>query len=334
MSGTIELQERETSAGADAGAVLEPLRSLADETRARSLLLLERDELTVGEVSQVLQLPQSTVSRHLAILLNDGWLRVRADGTSRHYRLAPDLPDPLRRLWGAVREGLGATRAAAEDRARAGSVLQARAERARAFFAQEASRWDHLKARLFGQGADLRLLPALLEGTETIGDLGCGTGGLTALLAPFAGRVVGVDRSPEMLELAHRRVAERPNVELRQGTLEELPLADASLDVAVLALVLHYVADPARVLSEVRRTLRPGGRLLLLDMEEHDRSGFHEEMGHLWLGFPEVTLEGWLEEAGFGDVLRTTLPPDPDATGPRLFALRARRVRRRGRGRG
>jgi SAM-dependent methyltransferase len=305
--------------------VLDRLSSLADETRARILLLLEGSEMTVSELCQVLQLPQSTVSRNLSILAREGWLSVRSEGTSRHYRLARELDESAGRLWAAVREDFADSDAVRSDRARARSVMETRAERSRAFFSAEAGRWDSLREELFGRRAELQLLPGLLEGTETVGDLGCGTGQLARLLAPFAGRVVGVDRSAEMLELARERLARASNVELRQGELEALPLDDGALDVAILSLVLHYVADPARVFVEARRVLRPGGRLLILEMQRHQRAAFREEMGHLWLGFSTDEIEQWLVDAGFRDIRVAEPPADPEASGPLLMSARARR---------
>lgn len=305
--------------------VLDRLSSLADETRARILLLLDGSEMTVSELCQVLQLPQSTVSRNLGILAREGWLSARSEGTSRHYRLTRELDESAGRLWAAVREDLADSGPVRSDQVRARSVMEARAERSRAFFSAKAGRWDALREELFGRRAELQLLPGLLDGTETVGDLGCGTGQLARLLAPFAGRVVGVDRSAEMLDLARERLAGTANVELRQGELEALPMKDGSLDVAVLSLVLHYVADPPRVCAEARRVLRPGGRLLILDMQQHQRAAFREEMGHLWLGFSADELEVWLADAGFVAIRVVEPPADPEATGPLLLSVRARR---------
>ncbi len=310
------------------GSVLNRLQSLADETRARVLLLLEVSELTVGEICQIVQMPQSTVSRHLGILTQEGWLTVRPEGTSRHYRLSPALEAPARQLWEAVREELSETEAAAEDRIRARSVLEARAERSRAFFSSEAGHWDQLRRELFGDRADLKLLPGLLHGTEVIGDLGCGTGHLSRLLAPFARQIIAIDRSPEMLDVARSRLQGCGNVEVREGDLNALPIETGRLNLAIVSLVLHYVVDPDRVLSEVHRALRPGGRILILDMQRHDRAGLREEMGHVWLGFVPEELRVLLEEVGFGSVGFAPLPPDPESTGPRLFVLRAIRSER------
>lgn len=296
---------------------------MADSTRTRILLLLERSEFTVTELCQATQLPQSTVSRHLRTLTREGWLSQRAEGTSRHYRLSPDLDERALRLWEAVRDDLAGTSAAREDEIRSRSVLTARAERSKAFFSSEAGQWDRLRQELFGGAADLHLLPGLLSGEERVGDLGCGTGQLAQALAPFAREVVAVDRSPEMLDLARTRLEGHSNVEVRHGELENLPLDRSSLDVAILSLVLHYVVDPPRVLAEVARVLSPGGRVLILDMQRHERAVFREEMGHVWLGFTRHDMTGWLEDVELTSVRMVDLPPQAEAGGPLLFALRA-----------
>ena len=314
--------------GSSVAPVLDRLQSLADEARTRILLLLEASEFAVGEICQIVQMPQSTVSRHLGILAHEGWLAARSEGTSRHYRFSPTLEPAAKQLWAAIRDELSVTTAVREDRMRARSVLETRAERSRAFFSSEASRWDRLRQELFGDRADLKLLPGLLHGTEVIGDLGCGTGHLTRLLAPFARRVVAIDRSPAMLQVARRRLRDCENAEVRQGDLNALPIESGKLNLAILSLVLHYVVDLDRALSEVHRVLRPGGRILILEMQEHDRASFRDEMGHVWLGFPPHALRDLMEEVGFGAVRVAPLPADPEAAGPRLFVIRALRTDR------
>lgn len=300
--------------------VLGRVGSLADETRARILLLLEANELTVGEICQIVQLPQSTVSRHLGILSGEGWLTVRSEGTSRHYRWSSAQEPGAEMLWRAVRDQISDSPVAEEDRARATSVLEARAERSTAFFSSEAGRWDQLRGDLFGSRADLQLLPGLLDGKD-VGDLGCGTGQLARMVAPFARRVFAVDRSSEMLDLARARLEGLPNVQVKRGDLGRLPLEDASIDVAILSLVLHYVVDLERAFAELHRAVRPAGRVLILDMMMHERASFREEMGHVWLGFSPDALATHLALAGFGPTRISALPPDPNARGPRLFAL-------------
>ena len=300
------------------------LSELADATRCRLLLALERQELTVGELCSALQLPQSTVSRHLKILADEHWVSSRADGASRWYRLSRSMSAEASTLWSLVRGPLIAAPTAAQDAARVDAVLVARRSRSEAFFATASAEWDTTRARLFGARADIIAALALLEPTWVVGDLGCGTGALSGALAPHVAHVHAVDASPAMLSAARGRLADVCNVSLHEGSLEALPLPDASLDVAILMLVLHHVAEPTRALSEVHRVLRPGGRVLIADMRAHAHAEYQEQMGHVWLGFDAPTLERWLMDAGFSGMRFTPLPIDPDADGPALFTAVAR----------
>src|SRR5687767_2208819 len=220
--------------------IFDRLSALADPTRSRLLLLLDRHELTVGELCTALQLPQSTVSRHLKTLADEGWVSVRAEGTSRRYVMPRSALDPSARgLWQLVRDQVGATPSARQDLVRAERVLQERRTASQAFFSSTAGQWDRVRAELYGARTDLAPL--------VVGDLGCGTGQTTAALAPFVARVVAVDESEAMLSAARERVGHHANVDVRGGRLEALPLDDEALDVAVLSLVLHFVVDPAAV---------------------------------------------------------------------------------------
>lgn len=304
--------------------IVDRLSALADATRGRLLFVLERHELTVGELCAVLQLPQSTVSRHLKVLADDGWVASRAEGTSRRYRLAqPD--DPARRLWQVVRESLAVAPGAAHDLQRLERVLAERRTRSRDYFRGVAGEWDRVRAELFGGRADLLALLALLDDRTVVGDLGCGTGAMAEALAPAVGRVIAVDDSEAMLGAARARLDGAPNVELRAGSLEALPIEDGALDAAVLSLVLHYVPEPLPALAEAARALRPGGKLLVVDMLPHDREDMRVDTGHVWPGFDEPLLAGWLAEAGFGRVRYRALPPEPQAKGPGLFVCTAAR---------
>lgn len=301
-------------------AIHDRMVELADATRSRLLAALERQELTVGELATALQLPQSTVSRHLKILADQSWVASRAEGTSRWYRRNPLLDADMLGLWELVRQALARTPAALQDAARIDAVLAARRTRSQAFFATASAEWDALRADLFGARADLGALLSLLDPTWVVGDLGCGTGALAASLAPHVQHVHAVDQSPAMLAAASARLAGQPNVTVAEGALEALPLADGTLDVAVLMLVLHHVADPVRALTEVHRVLRPAGRLLITDMRAHTHERYREQMGHIWLGFDAPSLDGWLRAAGFTGVRYVPLPVEPGATGPALFA--------------
>ncbi len=304
--------------------ILERLSALGDETRTRILALLERSELTVTELASVLQAPQPTVSRHLKTLAAEGWVEARAEGRNRHYRVAPALDEPARALWRIVRDQIGDAGIYAVDAERARGVLERRRLRSAEFFANAAERWDETREQLFGVSANLLPLLGLIHDDWVVADLGVGTGALAETLAPFAARVIGVDRSEQMLAAASLRLGQTANVELRRGELESLPIHDDEIDLAVMALVLHYVVDPALVLAEVRRALKPGGRLLLLDMRAHDRGPWYaEEMGHVWPGFDPHRVVGWLHDAGFAGTRTIPLPPARDATGPLLFLASA-----------
>jgi ArsR family transcriptional regulator len=285
------------------------------------LLLLEKHELTVGELCAVLQMPQSSVSRHLKTLADDDWVTSRRDGTSRFYGMAvDDLGTAAGRLWPIIREQVAATTAASHDHRRLRSVLARRRAKSRAFFASAAETWDSLREDLFGDTFFLWALVGLVDPSLVVGDLGCGTGQLSQTIAPFVKTVVAVDASNDMLDAARQRLGEVKNVDIRQGELESLPIENGELHAAMLSLVLHYSPDPARALVEVARVLRPGGRVLVVDMLPHDREEYQQQMGHVWLGFSEKQITKFLAGAGFSDVRIRALPVDPDAKGPALFA--------------
>jgi ArsR family transcriptional regulator len=312
-----------------AASMIEHLAALADPLRCRILLALERHELTVTELCAVTQLPQSTVSRHLKTLADDGWVTSRREGASRYYGMDLQSLDPgARRLWPLTRDQVAGTLSAEQDERRLAGVLARRRAKAEQFFSSAAGEWDRLRQELFGQLFHLHALLALLDRSLVVGDLGCGTGQVSELVAPYVARVVGVDASTEMLAAAERRLTDTANVELRHGELEALPLSAGELDAAILALVLNHVAEPPIVLSEVARVLRPGGRILIVDLLPHDHQEYQQQMGHLWLGFPEGQILKLLDTAGFDDVRVRALPVEPGAKGPSLFAaVAAKRAR-------
>ncbi len=306
-------------------AVFGRLEALADPIRVRLLLALERQELTVRELQAVLQLPQSTVSRHLKVLAEAGLVETRAEGTSNWYRFPSRNGDTgVRRLWLVVRDEAEGSPAAKNDARRLRAVLADRRRTSRRFFDSSAGQWDRLRKELFGERTPLIAPLGLLDPDWVVGDLGAGTGALAEALSVFVRRVIAVDESAAMRRAAERRLAEIDSVEVRAGSLEALPLEDGELDAALLVLVLHHLIEPARALAEARRVLRPEGRLLVVDMVPHDRSDYRERMGHQWLGFDRSVIEGWLAEAGFTAVRWRLLPQDAEAKGPALFAVSAK----------
>ena len=308
-------------------AILDHLSALADTTRSRILLLLDRHELTVSELCSVMQLPQSTVSRHLKALADSGWISARAEGTSNLYAMTGDLESSARRLWALVRDQVGPTPAAVHDQRRVQTVLAERRTKSQEFFSSAAGQWDRMRDDLFGERPHLAALAAFADADWTVGDLGCGTGRMTAALAPFVGHVIAVDGSAAMLQAAKKRLQGFDNVELRRGDVEDLPIDEGRLDAATLALVLHHLPEPPRALAEVARVLKPQGRLLIIDMLPHDRDSYRQQMGHVWLGFSEEHVRRILDESGFGDVRIVPLSPDPKSKGPGLFVATARKSR-------
>ncbi|MCI0434201.1 MAG: metalloregulator ArsR/SmtB family transcription factor [Gemmatimonadetes bacterium] len=307
-----------------ARSVFDRLQTLGDETRVRLLLLLEEHELTVSELCAVVQLPQSTVSRHLKVLGDGGWARARAEGTSRHYRWAE--PDgAAAELWSVVRETARSWPQAMADAERVREVLAQRRERSRAFFSKAAADWDALRDELFGAGSETQALLGLLDPAWTVADLGAGTGSLSVRLAPFVAGVIAVDGSDEMLSALRGRARGADNIDARAGELERLPIEEASVDIAFMVLVLHYVVEPPAALSEAMRVLRPGGRLIVVDMREHDREEYRAGMGHVWTGFSDAQIVEWASDCGCSDVRITALPPAVMAKGPSLFLATMRK---------
>ncbi len=301
--------------------ILDHMTALSDPTRCRMLLLLEKHELTVSELCSVLQMPQSSVSRHLKTLADDGWVTSRRDGTSRFYSMpVDDLDAAAARLWPLISEQVTSTRGAGQDERRLRGVLGRRRAKSQEFFASAAGGWDRLRGELFGDEFFLWALLGLIDPTLVVGDLGCGTGQLTEVVAPHVSRVISVDGSDDMLDAARQRLSGATNVDIRQGELEGLPIESGELDVAMLSLVLHHSPEPPRALAEVGRVVRTRGRVLVVDMLPHDREEYQQQMGHVWLGFSESQITRLLAGAGFENVRVRMLPVDPDAKGPALFA--------------
>lgn len=302
------------------------LAVLADPTRGRILLALEQHELTVGELCTVLSLPQSTVSRHLKVLADDDWVTSRQEGTSRYYARNPALEPGAGRLWTVVSDDLRDSVEQRRDQSRLADVMAQRRARSREFFSSGIEDWDTLRQQLFGSAVGGGALLGLLDESWVVGDLGCGAGHLSALLAPYVARVVGVDASAAMLEKARARVGPAVNVDLRSGELESVPIADEELDAAVLSLVLHHAPDPRLVLDEATRVLKRGGQLLVVDLLPHDRTELRDRMGHVWLGFAEAQVSDWMAGAGLSRVRVKALPKDAAADGPGLFVGTGRKI--------
>ncbi|MFA9480155.1 ArsR/SmtB family transcription factor [Phycisphaerales bacterium AB-hyl4] len=314
------------SAPAQPDALLRWMGSLAEPTRLRLLRLLEQHELGVSDLCDVVQMPQSTVSRHLKLLSDEGWLVSRRQGTTNRYRMVLDeLAPSQRKLWLLAREQSSEWSATEQDQLRLAERLRRKRDDSQAFFAGAAGEWDRLRNELYGSAFSRESLLALLPGELVVADLGCGTGSLSADLARFVGKVIGVDNSPAMLDAARQRTAAVDNVELRQGDVEAVPIDDGTCDAAIQALVLTYVPEPIRVVQEMHRILKPGGVAVVVDLLKHDREDFRRQMGQQSMGFEPEGLNQLLTEAGFEKAQSWPVPPEERARGPALLVGRARK---------
>lgn len=303
-----------------ADSLLAQLSALADPARLRLLHLLAEHELGVMELADIVQMPQSSVSRHLKLLSDQGWIASRSERTANLYAMRNgDLAASALQLWEVARQQSAAWPALAQDRLRLNRRLAARQLDSRAFFAGVAGEWERLRSELYGDRFTGAALCALLPRSWVVADLACGSGAVTAELAPHVGRVIAVDNSPEMLAAAKRRTAGLANVELRRGDLGALPLQNASCDAALLLLALTHLAEPAAALSELGRILRPGGRAVVVDLLHHDREDFRRRMEQHRPGFRIEELSALLAACGLRDVECRPLPPEPRAKGPALL---------------
>lgn len=301
--------------------------ALADPIRLRLLRALEQHEFGVAELCDILQLPQSTVSRHLKVLADESWVTSRRQATVHLYRMSPaQLDAAARKLWVVAREQTEAWPAVKQDQLRLSRRLQERRQTSEAFFAGAAGQWDKLRDELYGRRFAQEAMLALLPEDAVVADLGCGTGFVASQLAPWVGRVIGVDGSAAMLKAAGRRTDELPNVELRRGDLTAIPVEDRTCDAALLLLVLSYVPEAPPVLRELARILKPGGRAVVVDLLPHDRDDFRHRMGQQVLGFDLEQVRSLLTDTGMNVTRAATIPPEPDVKGPALFLAAARRA--------
>ncbi|MEI7656734.1 MAG: metalloregulator ArsR/SmtB family transcription factor [Phycisphaerae bacterium] len=315
-------------APAPAISLQQTLATLGDAMRLRMLRLLERHELTVGELAQVLQIAQSSASRQAKALGEAGWLAKRHEGTACFYRLVPaDLSPPLKALWGAIEPQLSGVPGHDEDDRRVAGVLEERKTDSINFFGRVRGEWDQVRSDLFGARFTAAALLSLIRPDWVVADIGCGTGNVAEMLAPFVERVVAIDQSEPMLAAARRRLASRRNVDFVRGSMGSLSLAARSIDAAVCMLVLHHVPDVPAALADVAkslRTTRGGGVLTIVDMVPHDRSEYRHSMGHVHQGFSRKQVMSLLTGAGFGRCTHHELPAEPDSRGPGLFVASGR----------
>lgn len=281
---------------------LQYFKALSDETRLRLLHILQRYELSVNELVNILGMGQSRVSRHLKILTDAGLLTSRRDGLWVFY--AADAEGPGHDFIRAILPFVVTDPSMQADTDMAARIIEERALKTRQFFNAIAEDWDALNNEVLGD-FDLAaaVCQALPSGCGLAVDLGCGTGSVLERMLPRTEGVIGVDGSPRMLELARRRFPAKctreGSVSLRIGELDHLPLRDGEAHFACINLVLHHLSSPAAALREIRRILKPGGLLLVTDFDKHDDEHMRNDYGDRWLGFDAATLRELLQEAGF-----------------------------------
>ena len=280
-------------------------RLLGDEARLRLLRLLSLERLNVSELTGILGIAQSGVSRHLGLLKDAGLIEEQREGGYTYFRLggaaAADDGAPLASMLRAEFETAARTGTGRADDARLAEVRRLRRENFDAHAGPDTNERQLVPGRSWAAWA--RALGHLLPPLK-VADLGCGEGYLTIETSRWASRVIAVDRSRTVLKRARALAARRKvrNVIWKRGELERLPLRDGSVDVALLSQALHHATDPARALDEAVRVVSPGGHVLLLDLRAHDESWVRERLGDRWTGFADAELQRLLKGAGLTDV--------------------------------
>jgi len=280
-------------------------RLLGDEARLRLLRVLDKDRFNVKELTGILGLAQSGVSRHLGLLKESQLVVEERDGAYSFYRLAPAVRDdqtsPLWPLLQAQFEAAASSALLKADDARLQEVLRLRRENFEHVGPDTRDGRQLVPGRSWAAWS--RALGLLLPALE-VADLGCGEGYLTVETARWARQVTAVDRSTAVLARAKALAARKKlsNITWKKGELEHVPIDTGSIDVALLSQALHHAADPEGALAEASRVLKPGGRLLILDLRPHDETWVREKLGDQWLGFSDDHLSGMLTRAGFTDV--------------------------------
>lgn len=289
-------------------------RAVGDPSRLRILLLARGLELAVGEIAQVLQQSQPRVSRHLRILAEAGLVERVREGAWVFVRLGPAaISGPALTAIDALAASLpGAADPGANDRARLAVVRADRAAAVDSWFAAHAGAWQQERSLHSSEAAVEAAIRAAL-GPGSLGDLvdvGTGTGRMIEMLTRQAATVLGLDRNPEMLRIARNRLdaAGLTAARVQTGDMYQLPLAGSACDTLLLHQVLHYADDPAAVIDEAARVLRPGGRLLVIDLMPHGREELRVERRHLRLGFADEAVLGWMESAGLAASVASRLP--------------------------
>jgi ArsR family transcriptional regulator len=290
------------------------LRACADPSRLRLLAICAQGEWTVSELTQVMGQSQPRISRHLKLLAEADLLERFREGSWVFYRRAQSgdgarLARTICRMLPADDQDLGL------DRKRLAAVRETRQQQAAAFFDAQAPFWDRIRTLSTDDSVVDRAILEIFAAApaRNLLDIGTGTGRVLSILAGQIGFGLGVDISHDMLAVARNNLDRREarNCQVRHGDMYQLPLPDGSFDAATLHQVLHFADDPAAVLTEAARVLRPGGRLMIVDYARHGLEQLRAEHGHRRLGFTTSEVDHWLGAAGFETMPTTRLEGDP-----------------------
>ena len=296
-------------------SILKNLRLLADPSRLRILLLVEREELSVAELQEILGMGQSRISTHLAQLKNAGLVEDRRNGKSILYRLKHGIQsNGFAEMLGVLRQAAAEIPEAGEDSEALRLALRRRQDQMRAYFDELAGKFgrNYVPGRSWQGLAEtlLTLMPPMV-----IADLGAGEGTFSQLLARRSKKVIAVDNSEKMVEYG-RELAQKhgvKNLEYRKGDIEEVPIKDATVDLAFFSQALHHAQHPERAVAEAWRILKPGGRIVVLDLLRHSYEEARELYADLWLGFTEVEVTRFLRQAGFKNIETSVVHSEEDA---------------------
>jgi ArsR family transcriptional regulator len=285
-------------------SILKNLRLLADPSRLRILWLVEREELSVAELQEILGMGQSRISTHLAQLKQAGLVEDRRNGKSILYRLKPGTQtNGFSEMLGVLRQAAAEIPEAEQDSEALRLALRRRQDKMRSYFDELAGKFgrNYVPGRSWQGLAEtlLTLMPPMV-----IADLGAGEGTFSQLLARRSKKVIAVDNSEKMVEYGRELALKHgvKNLEYRKGDLEEVPIRDAALDLAFFSQALHHAQHPDRAVKEAWRILKPGGRIVVLDLLRHTYEEARELYADLWLGFTEVEVTRFLRQAGFKNI--------------------------------
>jgi len=273
-------------------------KSLADKTRLRLLNLCLHNELNVNEIVEILNMGQSRISRHLKILTDTQLLTSRRDGLWTFY--STTLNGKGFNFIETIKYLFKKEKIFSQDLSKAKGIIDKRSKETTLFFDSIAEDWVKLKTEFFGDFDLNDLILKNVPGSHTVVDLGCGTGDLLSPLKKKYTVVIGVDKSPKMLEEARKQFSlPGEKIDLRIGEIEHLPLRDNEANTAIINMVLHHLPDPVSAFKEINRILKKRNSFIIVDFLKHNREDMRKKFGDRWLGFTEREIENWLNEADF-----------------------------------